>query len=1213
MKEPDEGKVVSTFSPLWRFCRIGRRKLLILMLSGGLLLAGSTLAQSKTVTLSLRNANLEQVIWEIQKQTGCVFMYAAQDVKAVTGLRVDVKDKTEREVLDMCLRGTSLTYTVQGDNVVIRSAQQPARVKVRGVVKDSSGQPLPGVAVVVKGTTTGVGTDINGRFDLDVTPAPGLTLELSYVGMEKISHVYDGRNDLTFTMREATETIKEVVVTGYQTIDRRLFTGAADIIASAELASPGANDISRSLQGKSAGVQIQNVSGTFGAAPKMRVRGASSIYGDQKPLWVVDGIVLEDVVDVGADELSSGDAATLISSAVAGLNSDDIESFQVLKDASATALYGARAMNGVVVITTKRGREGAARVSYSGEFSMRLKPTYAEYNIMNSQQMMMLYQDLEEKGWLSYAEVMNGANGGVYRKMYEAMDTYYPDTDSFALENTPDGRRKFLQGYEKINTDWFNLMFRNSVQHKHSVSLSGGSAKSTFFASLSYLDDPGWSVGDNVRLYTANMNASFDINEYLRFNLLTSNSLRQQQAPGTVGRTTDAATGEVSRQFDLNPFSYALNTSRTMRPYDEFGNPEYYTMNYAPFNILNELEHNHIDIDMLESKFQGELEFRPFDGFDIKLLGAIRFVKSSREHKITENSNMAEAYRADYNSIIRDNNDFLYNDPDQPGMPKYSVLPQGGFYNRTDNRMLQYYMRVMSNFTRPIGEHVFNVSAGMEARSMDRKETHSSGYGIQYNRGNVPFIDYRILKQVLERGAQYYGLENSYDRFVALFLTGGFSWAGKYTINLTGRYDGSNRMGHSTSSRWLPTWNVSGAWHVHSEPFMQRFSKISYLTLRATYGLTASMGPSANAKAVFMSGIVWRPSQGEKENQVTIAQLENSDLTWEKQYEFNVGLDLGLFDNRISISADAYKRNMFDLIGVLSTSAIGGEPSKAANYAKMKSHGVEFTVNTRNIVRPKFTWTTNMTFSYNTNEITKLLATNNAMRYLNFSGAPKVGNPVRGIYTIPFMGLNHQGLPMFLNHEGEVTVTDVSFQTNDTDFLRYMGSADPKFTGGFDNQFKYGPFKLNVFLAYQFGSKIWLDQSFNYRYYDNSALPREMADRWMVPGDEFRTNIPVIASRLQHEQDPALRSAYNAYNYSHIRIAKADFIRLKDVALNYDLPAETVKRLGLGTVSVRLAASNLALLYSDKKLKGQDPEFFRSGGVALPVPKQFTLSVKIGF
>lgn len=244
----------------------------------------------------------------------------------------------------------------------------------------------------------------------------------------------------------------------------------------------------------------------------MRVRGASSIYGDQKPLWVVDGIVLEDVVDVSADDLSSGDATTLISSAVAGLNTDDIESFQILKDASATALYGARAMNGVVVITTKRGKKGTIRVNYSGEFTMRMKPNYRNYNIMNSQEQMMAYQDMEAKGWLTYADVSRADRGGVYRKMYDALDEYDPVT-GFGLPNTPEARAKFLQQFEKANTNWFKELFRASLQHSHSISFTAGAEKARYFASMSYFSDPGWTIADKVERYTANMNASFDINK----------------------------------------------------------------------------------------------------------------------------------------------------------------------------------------------------------------------------------------------------------------------------------------------------------------------------------------------------------------------------------------------------------------------------------------------------------------------------------------------------------------------------------------------------------------------------------------------------------------------------------------------------------------------------------------------------------------------------
>lgn len=1197
-----------------------RGKLLIFMLGFLLTLSpAGAQTQNKNVTLTMKNVNLEQVIWEIQKQTVYVFMYGAQDVKAITGLNLEAKNRPALEVLDQCLKNTTLTYSVEKNNVVIKkktiqTAATQEKVTIEGVVKDDMGETMPGVTVMIKGTSIGAATDIDGKYKLEVTRTPGMIISFSFIGMETKEVAYTGQKTINITLGEDTQKIDEVVVTGYQRIDRRLFTGSADIVRAEKLEMGGANDVSRMLQGKSSGVQVQNVSGTFGAAPKMRVRGASSIYGDQKPLWVVDNIVLEDVVDVSADDLASGDAATLISSAVAGLNPDDIESFQILKDASATAFYGARAMNGVVVITTKRGKAGVVRVGYSGEFTLRMKPSYREYNIMNSQQQMMFYRDMEEKGWLNYSDVSRGASGGVYRKMYDALDDYDPVT-GFGLKNTPQDRMRFLQQYEKINTDWFDVLFQQSVQQNHSVSLSGGSKGSNFFASMSFLHDPGWSIGDKVTRYTANMNASFTINEYLKFNLSTNNSFRQQKAPGTVARETDPVNGAVSRNFDLNPFSYSLNTSRTMRPYDDAGELEYYVLNFAPFSVINELKKNYMDIDMLDTQFQAEFDIKPTEHWDMKLIGAIRFVKSTREHKIQEGSNLAECYRADYDATIRSLNQFLYADPDNPGAVAESVLPQGGFYDRTDNRLLNYYFRAMTNYTKSLADrHMFNVTAGMEVRSADRRETFSKGFGIQYDRGNVPFIDYRIIKKMLERGEPYYGMGNKYDRFAAFFISGGFNWDEKYTLNLTGRYDGSNRMGQSSSSRWLPTWNISGAWHLHQEPWIQQIEKISTFTLRATYGLTASMGPTTNAKVVYKNDISFRPTQSERENQILIDQLENSKLTWEKQYEFNVGADLGLFENVISLSTDVYFRRGFDLIGLLRTSGIGGEPIKYANYANMRSNGVELTVNTKNMTRPNFSWTTNVTFSYTKNKITKLNSSANVMGMLNAAGAPMEGYPVRGIFAIPFKGLTSDGLPTFINEKNEVTTSDINFQdTRNLTFLKYMGPVDPKFVGGFDNSFKYGPFRLAIFFTYQFGSKVWLYPAFNYRYYDNTALPKEMADRWMVPGDEFRTNIPALISQRQYAKDSKLQTAYNAYNYSTERVAKGDFIRLKEISLNYDLPKVWLNYTKLENISLRFSASNLALIYSDKKLKGQDPEFARSGGVSMPVPRQFSLSLKVGF
>ena len=255
------------------------------------------------------------------------------------------------------------------------------------VIFEEDNQPIVGASVLIKGTNQGAVTDLDGKFTLTNVPGTAKILRITYVGMQTIE-VNIKSGTMKIVMKPDAEVLEEVVVTGMTKMDKRLFTGAATKLSSEDVKLDGLADISRSLEGRAAGVSVQNVSGTFGTALKIRVRGATSIYGSSKPLWVVDGIIMEDVTEVSADELSSGDAVTLISSAIAGLNANDIESFQILKDGSATSIYGARAMAGVIVVTTKKGQAGKSHISYTGEFTMRMTPRYADFNIMNSQEQM---------------------------------------------------------------------------------------------------------------------------------------------------------------------------------------------------------------------------------------------------------------------------------------------------------------------------------------------------------------------------------------------------------------------------------------------------------------------------------------------------------------------------------------------------------------------------------------------------------------------------------------------------------------------------------------------------------------------------------------------------------------------------------------------------------------------------------------------------------
>lgn len=379
-------------------------------------------------------------------------------------------------------------------------------VQVTGVVVSSEDDlPVVGASILVKGTSNGTITDIDGKFTLKVNK--GAKLVISYIGMK--SQTVTARNNMKIVLESDTEVLDEVVVTGMQRMDKRLFSGAATQISGEDVKMDGLADISRGLEGKAAGVSVQNVSGTFGTAPKIRVRGATSIYGSSKPLWVVDGVIMEDAVEVSADQLSSGDAETLISSAIAGLNADDIESFQILKDGSATSIYGARAMAGVIVVTTKKGKAGSSRVNYTGEFTTRLVPSYNDFNIMNSQEQMGIYKQMEQKGWLNFSETIRAAESGVYGKMYQLMNTFNPSTGLPMLQNTESARNSYLQAAEFRNTDWFDVLFSPSLSQNHSVSISSGTDKSSFYASLSAMYDPGWYKRSSVERYTANVNTSY--------------------------------------------------------------------------------------------------------------------------------------------------------------------------------------------------------------------------------------------------------------------------------------------------------------------------------------------------------------------------------------------------------------------------------------------------------------------------------------------------------------------------------------------------------------------------------------------------------------------------------------------------------------------------------------------------------------------------------
>lgn len=1019
--------------------------------------------------------------------------------------------------------------------------------------------------------------------------------------------------------------IEEVVITGYQKIKNRVFTGAAASVKMKDIKMDGVADISRMLEGRVAGLSIQNVTGTFGAAPKINIRGGASIMGNVQPLWVIDGAVYEDLVTLSIDQLVSGDAATLVSSAIAGINPTDIEDIQVLKDASATSVYGARALNGVIVITTKSGKRNSDnRITYTYEQSFRQVPSYKEFDLLNSQETMSIYQEMENKGYFDLNRMLYGRRSGVYYQLYNGISTINPNTGNYFIENTDEAKRAFLKEREYANTNWFKHLFQINPTQNHTITFSGGGEKSASYASLGFYNDPGWTVADKVQRVTANLKNTFYINDRLKTTLSLQGNMRNQTAPGTFEQRRNTAIGSFERDFDINPFTYALTTSRTLRLRDNHGNLEYYRNNWAPFNILNEYENNYIKINLLDFRVQGEASYKINDNLEANVLASVRQATTNTSHYITDKSNVIGAFRANENPWVASENIYLVKDKDNPLLQPKVGLTHGGIFSKTETSLKSYMARFALDYNKKIEEHDIKAFGFAEIRYADRTSNPFQGYGIQYDRGNQVFPNPLILQKLANEGSGYFSLLNRYDRGVTFSASATYGYAGKYIVNAVANYEGSNTAGKYSSSRWLPTWNIGAKWNIDKEDFIDN-SIFSTLALRTSYGLTAKMNEHAiNSSAVYRNAIINRFNFNDRENILRLLHLENRDLTWEKMYELNIGVDAGFFGNRLNATIDVYQRNSFDLIDIVRTSGVGGQYYKYANFGDMRSRGVELALNSKNIIGKDFSWTTNFTLSFIHQKITRLLNTPNTFDMVAGAGRGNVVGFARGsLFSFNYQGLNSYGLPTFdfglypMNNRANANVVGADFldAQYSKSYLIYHGPTEPTTMGGLSNTFKYKDWEFSFFITAQAGNKIRLNPSFDPAFADLNVFTKDYYHRWLNPGDEWTTDMPAIPSqdliRLIGQEN--IERAYNTYNYSQNRVADGSFIRMKNISLAYNVPSDFAKKLGMRTLNIRAQAVNPFLIYADKRLNGQDPEFYRSGGVSLPTPRQYTITVNVGF
>lgn len=1101
-----------------------------------------------------------------------------------------------------------------------KSEQTPGWL-LQGIITDVHGEPLVGATVRELRTSKGTVSDLDGKFSMQVHK--GQTLLFDYVGMKQKSILVGEDRFIKVELESSDNSLEEVVVTGYNQVNSRIFVGAAAKISTKDFAFSPQADFSRLLEGRAPGLNISSVSSTFGVAPKMNIRGGGSINGNVQPLWVVDGAILEDFAPLDSEQLLSGDAITLISSNIAGLNPADIESIEVLKDASATSLYGARGMNGVIIVTTKSGERGKGlNLSYNLTLSKRFKPDYGQFDMMDSRETMKVYREMGNKGYFTMNDALYARRGGVYTQMFERITNY--NGNGFELANTDAAKDNFLRQAAGYNTDWFDLIYKDALMQNHSFSLSYGGEKSTTYSSLSFYNDPGETVADRTKRVTVNLKNTLFLSDKVKTIIGIQANFRDQYAPGTFPRIKNLEAGAYKRDFDINPFSYALNTSRTLRPYDDSGRYEYYRNDWAPFNIMEEYQQNKMRIKMNEFRLFLQGNWTPVNDLHLSALLNVRHAVTHMMHSIGERSNVIGAYRANGNEVFRRDNIYLYRDGQSS--TAQVAIPMGGIFDKTTRSLQSYIARISGDYSYSLGEHRLKIFSFAEVKMSDSDMDRFKGYGITFDKANGIATSPDIFKKTIAEGDDYFGVQHTYDRGIVFSGSLTYSYKNRYVANVVGNYEGSNLSGTSDRVRWLPTWNVGGRWNISEENFFQPAKNVwNKLAVRMSYGLVAKMNPHAiNSVSVFDSKVTFRPDVHSREYAIYLRHLENRDLTWEKMYEFNVGLDVGLWNDRISGSLDVYRRNSFDLIDLIRTPGIGGEYQKWANFGDMKTTGFDLSLQTMNVQTKTFQWTTIFNFSYYNQRITRLINTPSTFDLVAGTGRGNLeGFPRGALYSFEFAGLNERGLPTFnwgnlpLEDNALSRVSGANFYDTryNQSYLVYNGPVDPYITTGLSNVFQFKNWELSVFLSGQIGNKLRLAPTFDAEYGDLNVFTTRYRKRWLSKGDESRTDVPVIPGTdlitLVGRQN--IERAYNAYNFSNVNVVDGSFIRMKSISLTYRIPTKACERLKLKSASVNLQLQNPFLIYSDKKLNGRDPEFVSSGGVAAPIQRTYSLSINTTF
>ena len=1095
-----------------------RTKMKTLLLLGVLLFGFTVSAQSQKVSLDFKNERVEKVLASIKSQTGMSLVFSDQLVDVNRKVTMQLKDVTLKEALTRLLSGTDLTFEIRNNKIYFiekKAVSRPGSKKKRvtGVVKDVMGEPLIGANVVEKGRgTNGVITDFNGKFTLEVDESASLVV--SYIGYLAQDIPTKGKGDFHIVLKEDANTLDEVVVTGYGDFKKATYTGSASVLTTEKLEALPVVSVGQMIESNIPGISV--VAGTSsqpGAKTTLRVRGVASMNASTEPLYVLDGVPIPSYDLSNFTSMSEAGGMGFIET----LNPADIESITVLKDAASASLYGAKGANGVVLITTKKGKEGKLRVNMAAKYGIT-DFAYTYRPLMGGEER----RELIHEGLVNFQ-----LDKGVSEQ----------EAQQYADANIDQYAKRLPQGY----SDWESALFKTGYQQDYNLSASAGNQNSSFIGSLGYTKQTGVSLNSEMERFTGRVDAS---NKYKKVEF-------GMNASFSWTKNVHLPEGKF---YGSAIYASKVNLTPSTPIYNEDGT---YASGYRENNGYNPVL---------------EAEVNDYYARTVRAMGTAKIA-----YNVWDNLKISSVFTVDY-SLTKD---FFFQSPEGRDGATY----QGRGRMQMTDRM-RYTSQNNLTYSKTFGKHSVSAVAAFEVMKYDYEDLYAAkktyGQDINTSLGNA--ADPIDADQKLQE-----------DALMSYVASVNYSYGDKYYASFSFRRDGSSRL--SPDTRWGNFWSLSASWRLSQEKFMQSLkSVLSDLKLRASYGVNGNLPSSYYGyQSTYTTGAFYngKPSPWE-------STLGNEELTWEKNYALNLGLDIGLF-SRVNVSLDWYTRTTKDLLMSKQLNSISGFSSLLTNVGQMRNTGVELEVRSNNIKTKDFSWTTAFNLSHNKNKILKLA---DLPWFVDGRYVRKEGYPFNTIYLREYAGVDPEtGSALYYDNQQDENGNYTKNKVTDPGQASPIPLKDitPTISGGFMNTFNYKFIDLSFNLSYSFGGYSYDNASYilqddGYSVISNKST--EQRRRWQKPGDI--TDVP--------------RFVYGnkkGGNYNSSRaIHSTDHIRLKSLILGLNAPKAWLQKLGIGNARIYFSGTNLLTWAAYDQY---DPEMSGVVGFYTPPLKTYAFGLELKF